>query len=128
MKMVLLIIALLLTALWLLDALAPQGGAGNSVAAVHQGDAATGRVLFGRHCAECHGQDVRGTDKGPPLLHRYYRPDHHSDLAFQLAPKNGVVQHHWHFGNMPPVPGVNSQQVQDIIAWVRAEQRRAGVY
>ncbi|MDA0226268.1 MAG: c-type cytochrome, partial [Proteobacteria bacterium] len=33
---------------------------------------ATGKPLFETHCGSCHGVDLRGTDKGPPLLHRIY--------------------------------------------------------
>lgn len=90
-------------------------------------DAEKGRALFTANCARCHGVDGRGTDQGPPLIHKVYRPGHHADLVFHWAVKGGVRQHHWNFGDMPPVPGLTPEQVGHIIAWVRREQRRAGI-
>lgn len=90
-------------------------------------DPGQGQALFRAHCAECHGADARGTAKGPPLVHPVYRPSHHADLAFHFAVRDGVRQHHWHFGDMPPVPGLTPEAVGHIVAWVRAEQRRAGI-
>lgn len=92
---------------------------------------AQGKALFQRHCAACHGTDLmgngKGDKKGPPLLHKIYEPSHHGDAAFQLAAKNGVVAHHWKFGDMPPVPGVTPDDVAHITAYVRAEQRKVGI-
>lgn len=92
------------------------------------GDVDTGRQLFVQKCAECHGFSARGTDKGPPLIHRIYEPGHHADIAFVLAARQGVRQHHWPFGDMPPQPEVSEDQIRHIIAWVRQEQRKAGIY
>lgn len=92
---------------------------------------AQGKALFEKHCAACHGLDLMGNEKGdkkgPPLLHKIYEPSHHGDAAFQLAAKNGVVAHHWKFGDMPPVPGVTPDDVAHITAYVRAEQRKVGI-
>lgn len=90
-------------------------------------DSTKGRVLYERNCAACHGATLKGSDKGPPLLHRVYVPSHHSDLAFQLAVKNGTRAHHWQFGDMKPVPGLTPDDVAHITAYVRAEQRKAGI-
>jgi mono/diheme cytochrome c family protein len=90
-------------------------------------DAFIGGTLFQGNCATCHGADARGTDKGPPLIDPVYRPGHHADMVFHLAVKDGAKQHHWHFGDMPPVPGLTPEQVGHVIAWVRQEQRRAGI-
>ncbi len=65
--------------------------------------------------------------KGPPLIHDIYRPGHHADLSFHWAVKDGTKQHHWHFGDMPPIADVSPEQVGHIIAYVRREQRRAGI-
>ncbi len=92
------------------------------------GNAASGQKLFLRSCAECHGFNARGTDKGPPLIHKIYEPSHHADISFVLAVKQGVRQHHWPFGDMPPRPEVSEKEIHDIIAWVRQEQRKAGIY
>lgn len=86
-----------------------------------------GKPLFEKNCASCHGVALDGSDKGPPLVHRIYEPSHHSDIAFQLAAKNGARAHHWQFGNMPPVPGVTPDDVAHITAYVRMHQRRAGI-
>ena len=87
----------------------------------------SGKALYDKHCAACHGVDLKGSDKGPPFLHRVYEPSHHSDLSFQLAAKNGVRAHHWQFGDMKPVPGVSPDEVAHITAYIRAEQRKVGI-
>lgn len=84
--------------------------------------------LFSARCAVCHGRAAIGTAQGPPLLHAFYEPGHHSDAAFQLAVARGVRQHHWNFGDMPPVPGLAPADVQRIAGYVRWLQREAGVY
>lgn len=86
-----------------------------------------GARLFASNCARCHGQDARGTDRGPPLIHKTYLPRHHGDLVFHMAVKKGARQHHWHFGDMPPVAGLSPEAVGHIIAYVRREQRRSGI-
>ncbi len=90
-------------------------------------DATRGQQLFQASCAACHGQDLGGTDKGPPLVHAVYRPSHHADLAFQLAVQNGVRAHHWPFGDMAPIEKVTPEDVANIIAYVRKEQQAAGI-
>jgi len=87
----------------------------------------TGRVLYQKNCAVCHGVDLKGSDKGPSFLHRVYEPSHHGDIAFQLAAKNGVRAHHWQFGDMKPVPAVTPDEVAHITAYIRAAQRKAGI-
>lgn len=89
---------------------------------------AKGEQLFKKNCAACHGENLKGTDKGPPLLHRIYEPNHHGDVAIQLAVKNGSRQHHWRFGDMPPVAGLTREDVGHITAYTRRQQRTAGVY
>ncbi|TVO59722.1 c-type cytochrome [Denitromonas halophila] len=86
-----------------------------------------GKPLFEKNCASCHGVQLDGSDKGPPLVHRIYEPSHHGDIAFQLAAKNGTRAHHWQFGDMLPVPGVTPDDVAHITAYVRMHQRRAGI-
>ncbi|MDA0301008.1 MAG: cytochrome c [Chloroflexi bacterium] len=86
-----------------------------------------GRGLYASNCARCHGGDLKGTTLGPPLLDAIYRPGHHSDAAFRVAVKNGVRPHHWNFGPMPPIPGLTDDQVGEIIAFIREEQREVGI-
>ncbi|WP_018954369.1 c-type cytochrome [Thioalkalivibrio sulfidiphilus] len=93
-----------------------------------QTDARRGRELFQANCMQCHGAEARGTDQGPPLIHRIYEPSHHSDLAFYIAMARGVHQHHWNFGDMPPIPAVDGEDAAHIIAWIRQEQRAVGIY
>ena len=71
---------------------------------------------------------MTGTDQGPPLVHKLYEPGHHTDAAFYRAATQGVVSHHWSFGNMPPVPGVSRRSVTKIVAYVRALQRANGIH
>ncbi|MFY9317343.1 MAG: cytochrome c [Burkholderiales bacterium] len=87
----------------------------------------SGEKLYAASCAQCHGADLRGSKEGPPLLHRVYEPSHHGDAAFQIAVKFGSRQHHWNFGDMKPVPGVSADDVAHITAFVRTEQRKAGI-
>lgn len=87
-----------------------------------------GYAFFQDRCAECHGPSLNGTDKGPPLLHGFYKPSHHADMAFYRAIQIGSPQHHWNFGAMPPVENVNDEQASAIIAFVRWFQRNAGLY
>lgn len=86
-----------------------------------------GKGLYEKKCASCHGADLKGTKVGPPLLHQYYVPSHHSDVSFQIAVKNGVPAHHWQFGDMPAVPNLSPDDVAHITAYIRAQQRRVGI-
>ncbi len=90
--------------------------------------AQTGQSLFQANCARCHGLSAGGSSWGPPLIHKYYEPNHHADGAFYRAAANGVRAHHWRFGNMPPVPSVYQQDVTKIIAFVREVQKANGIF
>lgn len=91
-------------------------------------EAIRGQEAFEAVCAACHG--VAGAGRmgfGPPLIHKVYEPSHHGDMAFEMAVANGVRAHHWTFGDMPPQPQVSGDEVQAIIAYVRAVQRANGI-
>lgn len=88
---------------------------------------AQGAALYAANCAMCHGPDLGGTDHGPPFLDVIYAPNHHADESFQRAVAFGVVPHHWQFGPMPPIPGLDRDEVAAVVAFVRAEQQRAGI-
>lgn len=88
---------------------------------------AQGERRYRATCSPCHGPLGSGSDKGPPLVHRIYEPSHHSDAAFRLAVTRGVRAHHWSFGNMPPVAGMDSAGIADVTAYVRWLQERAGI-
>ncbi len=87
-----------------------------------------GRALFDKNCATCHGAQGKGSSNGPPLVHRIYEPNHHGDGAFYRAAAQGVRAHHWQFGNMPPIAGVTTRDVEQIIAYIRALQRANGIH
>lgn len=88
---------------------------------------ALGKQLFEKNCASCHGQLGNGTDKGPPLTHRFYLPNHHADEAIYRAALNGVRAHHWGFGDMPPVPGISKRKLDRIVPYVRWLQKQQPV-
>lgn len=87
-----------------------------------------GADLFAANCAVCHGAGARGTQAGPPLIHKYYEPSHHDDNAIRRAVANGVEAHHWDFGNMPPVSGVSGDDVEKIISYIRGLQKANGIF
>ena len=87
-----------------------------------------GEAKFNANCASCHGKQAAGTDHGPPLVHKIYEPNHHGDPAFQRAAANGVKAHHWEFGNMPKIEGVTSEEVDQIVKYVRWLQKQAGIF
>ena len=91
-------------------------------------NAQVGKMVFEAKCSVCHGADAVGqTDVAPPLVHKIYEPSHHADEAFQRAVSQGVRQHHWAFGNMPPVEGLTRGDVTMVIAYVRELQRANGI-
>lgn len=103
------------------------GGGGLQPEPSPPGVADAGRVVFAASCAGCHGERARGTTNGPPLVDRIYEPSHHADVAFVLAVRNGSRQHHWGFGDMPPVPDIDDREIADTIAYVRRLQQDAGI-
>jgi mono/diheme cytochrome c family protein len=91
-----------------------------------EADLAQGAGHFAESCAACHGGDLRGTDQGPSLLSRIYEPGHHSDDAFRAAVRRGSPAHHWGFGDMPPIEGLDDEEVDVIIAFIREQQDTHG--
>lgn len=85
-----------------------------------------GAELYAANCASCHGADLGGTERGPSQLSIVYEPNHHGDASYRSAIANGVNQHHWTFGNMPPIPGLDDTEVDAIISFIRSEQTRRG--
>ena len=86
-----------------------------------------GEKLFIANCSMCHGADASGTGLGPPLLDRIYEPGHHPDASFIIAVSRGVRQHHWQFGNMPAVPDLSIDQIQQVVCFVRQLQVTDGM-
>ena len=89
---------------------------------------AKGKLLFEQNCSSCHGIKLTGTDKGPPLLHAFYKASHHGDEAFYRAALKGVSAHHWNFGNMPPVPGMTMEKAKSIVSYIRFYQQEKKLY
>lgn len=87
-----------------------------------------GKMVYDRYCAECHGANAAGTDKGPTFLHPVYHPGHHGDAAFLRASRQGAKAHHWPFGDMKPVEGITDAQVERVIEYVRALQKANGLF
>ena len=87
-----------------------------------------GEDRFNALCARCHGMAGRGTNMGPPLVHKIYEPSHHADFAFMRAAMQGVRAHHWKFGNMPKISEATPDDVTQIIPYVRWLQQQAGIY
>lgn len=91
-------------------------------------NAQIGKTAFEAKCSACHGANAVGqADVAPPLIHKIYEPSHHGDEAFQRAVSLGVRQHHWSFGNMPPVEGLTRADVAMIIDYVRELQQANGI-
>ncbi len=87
-----------------------------------------GLTAFNAKCADCHGVNGAGrVGIAPPLVHKIYEPNHHGDMAFELAVRNGVRAHHWPFGDMPPVEGLTGADITAIVAYIRVIQRENGI-
>ncbi len=86
-----------------------------------------GEEVYNKRCSICHGTAGTGSALGPPLVHKIYEPSHHGDGSFYMAVARGVSSHHWGFGNMPPIQGVTKEEVGEIIKYIRALQREAGI-
>jgi cytochrome c553 len=87
-----------------------------------------GKLSYDAFCASCHGKTGGGSDKGPTFISRIYHPGHHSDGAFVIATKRGARAHHWPFGDMKPVKGINEAQISTIVEYVRAVQKANGLF
>ena len=87
-----------------------------------------GQMLYEQYCSSCHGLQLDGTDKGPPLIHPFYKPSHHGDKAFYRAALQGTKQHHWNFGDMPRVEGITSREMDKLVPYVRYYQQQKKLY
>ena len=89
---------------------------------------AKGQVLYEKNCSSCHGMRLDGTDKGPPLIHPFYKPSHHGDKSFYRAALKGVRQHHWGFGDMLPVVGMTPKKMDHVVPYIRYYQQQKNLY
>jgi mono/diheme cytochrome c family protein len=118
------IIALLITCLIISNAYA----ATNDDEVIVPFSLAKGKALFNENCSACHGLQLNGSDKGPPLVHGFYKPSHHGDAAFYRAALQGARAHHWPFGDMAPVPGMTREKMDSIIPYVRYYQQQKNLF
>jgi mono/diheme cytochrome c family protein len=79
-----------------------------------------GKKFYQANCLSCHGPSTRGSAKGPPLIG--YERSNHSDEKFRDAVRKGVPQHHWKYGDMPPIKNAGEQDITNLISYVRALQ------
>ena len=81
-----------------------------------------GKGLFMRYCAECHGEDGRGTIAGPSLHLDVYKPKNLSRKAFHQAVTRGVKAQRWSFGDMPATKSLSFNDIEMIARYVREMQ------
>lgn len=109
----------------------PEPGTSDFATTIQQveipAELAAGEAAFEANCAACHGIRGLGTEQGPPLIDIIYEPSHHADIAFYMAVDRGVRAHHWNFGDMPPLPNVENEEVEAIVAYIRYLQRQVGI-
>ncbi len=104
-----------------LDAFDEGGGAATSSRSVEQG-----LVAFAGECARCHGRLAEGTERGPNLIHRDYRPGVRSDAQFRRAVREGLPARRG-YGAMPPAPGVSERSLDRMVTFLRELQRANGI-
>jgi mono/diheme cytochrome c family protein len=86
-----------------------------------------GERIYVANCAQCHGADLAGTERGPSLLLAVYGPDELPDTDIADAIRNGAEQRLFEFGPMAGNGALSDEQIDAIVAFVRAEQSGAGV-
>lgn len=82
--------------------------------------AQSGETLYDAKCVTCHGKNAEGTHSGPSLIP--YDSRHHPDADFVNAIRLGVEEHHWNFGDMPPIADVSDDEIDDLISYIRELQ------
>ena len=88
----------------------------------------SGSAIYFSTCSACHGVQLNGSDQGPPLVHPFYKPSHHNDGSIYRAALKGVKQHHWNFGNMPPVAGMTPGKMDSVVPYIRYYQQQKKLY
>lgn len=79
-----------------------------------------GRGVYEVNCAQCHGQDLAGTDRGPSLFAAISGPAQMTDDEFAYIVRNGVDNERWNSGPMPGNGAISDEQIEAIVAYVRA--------
>ena len=81
-----------------------------------------GQAIYGANCAQCHGGDLAGTDRGPSLFEPISGPAQLTDDEFADVVRNGVDEERWEFGPMPGNGAITDEQIDAILTYVRARQ------
>ena len=82
------------------------------------------QAIYGANCAQCHGGDLAGTDRGPSLFEPISGPAQLTDDEFADVVRNGVDEERWEFGPMPGNGAITDEQIDAILTYVR--ERQAG--
>jgi mono/diheme cytochrome c family protein len=91
----------------------------STMLAAPKGNAAAGKPVYAGHCQMCHGPNGQGNASLAKMLHATIPPlgskavQELSDAEMRQAIENGK-------GKMPPVKGLSSSQVENVIAFVRS--------
>lgn len=82
--------------------------------------AISGQRIFRTECADCHGDDASGTQRGPDLLSPAGTPARGNEKRmFHHAVANGVPQQNWAMGDMPAFPRLSFNQIERLERYVR---------
>ena len=82
--------------------------------------AISGQHLFRANCADCHGEDASGTDRGPDLRPAVKNGGRSNrKQMFHSAITNGMSQQNWAMGDMPAFPRLSFNQIEQIERYVR---------
>ncbi len=87
--------------------------------------AGRGAGLYRANCSACHGDALAGTSLGPSLLDERYQVDQLSDAEIRQAIRTGVEPTTDEFGAMPGNAILRDAQVNEIVTFVRSQQRAA---
>ncbi len=81
-----------------------------------------GKELYQQQCAQCHGDDAKGTLLGPSLGHPAYQGGRLSRQDFHRAVSEGVRARRWTFGDMPANEQLSFNDIELIARYVREVQ------
>lgn len=87
----------------------------------------TGDGLYASNCASCHGAELEGNASGPPLRSVIYGEAEYSDDQMKTAISEGVSEPRWGIGVMVAFPRLTDEQLDLLVAHIRAEQDRLGL-
>lgn len=89
-----------------------------AVHAERQADASAGRAVFLQRCAACHGPDASGNTPVAEALDTTI-PDYRSERVQSLRDRDIQIVVAGGWGKMPAVEGLSSQNITNVIAYIR---------